>query len=255
MRATFNGFQTGVDLGVANIEGLGWNAHLGVTAGQVNIRTNDLLVSTISSQTQVPFLGVYGAVTGHNFFADFEVREDFYLMSASNPSAFLNGTVLRRGAGGQWRARLSPQSAIVMVHRALGCFYLFRPAQEFATHEPRCVRQRLPDAGLQSVPSAPSGVRACALAQPLCSTMSGSRCSLSRRAASGMNSRATSRRHSSWPPPRFRSASPGSEPSARSAPASRPGVHTGFTGDLRGDYRVGPNISGYAVVAGLRYQF
>ncbi len=94
VRAAFNGYQTGVDLGVANVEGSGWNTHLGVTAGEVFIRTNDLLVTDIDSQSQVPFLGVYGAVTGHNFFADFEVREDFYDLHVSNPIALLSGAGL-----------------------------------------------------------------------------------------------------------------------------------------------------------------
>lgn len=91
VRARFSGFQTGVDLGVANIEGSGWNTHLGVTAGQVILRTNDLLGLNVTSAVQVPFFGIYGALTGHGFYADFQVREDLYSMKISNPAASLSG--------------------------------------------------------------------------------------------------------------------------------------------------------------------
>jgi hypothetical protein len=89
VRTNFNGFQTGVDLGVANVEGTGWNTHLGVTAGQVLINTSDLINANISSQSQVPFVGLYGAVTGHGFFGDIQVREDFYDLSLDNTAANL----------------------------------------------------------------------------------------------------------------------------------------------------------------------
>jgi hypothetical protein len=94
VHTTYNGFQTGVDLGLANIEGTGWNTHLGVTAGQVLLRTNDLIGLNISSAVSVPFIGIYGAVTGHNFFADFQVREDLYDLKLTNPVAFLYGSNL-----------------------------------------------------------------------------------------------------------------------------------------------------------------
>jgi len=98
IRAKFSGFQTGVDLGLANIENSGWNTHLGVTSGQVVLGTSDLIGLNISSSVQVPFIGIYGAVTGHNFFADFQVRGDFYNIQVSNPAAFLRGAGLHGGA-------------------------------------------------------------------------------------------------------------------------------------------------------------
>jgi len=98
VRAKFSGFQTGLDLGLANIENTGWNTHLGVTAGQVVLSTSELLGLDVTSSAQVPFIGFYGAVTGHNFFADFQVRGDFYNMRVSNPAAFLRGAGLRGSA-------------------------------------------------------------------------------------------------------------------------------------------------------------
>ncbi len=90
VRTSFNGFQTGVDLGLFNIENTGWNAHFGVTGGQVLLSANELQSGISTNEITVPFVGIYGAITGHNFFADFQVREDFYDMKVSNPVAFLN---------------------------------------------------------------------------------------------------------------------------------------------------------------------
>jgi autotransporter-associated beta strand protein len=98
VRAKFSGFQTGLDLGLANIENTGWNTHLGVTAGQVVLSTSDLMGQNLTSSVQVPFIGIYGALTGHNFFADFQVRGDFYNMQLSNPVAFLRNAGLRGSA-------------------------------------------------------------------------------------------------------------------------------------------------------------
>jgi Autotransporter beta-domain len=94
VRTNFNGFQVGADLGVANVENTGWNTHLGFTGGLVSFATNDLLLSDVGSSNELPFMGVYGAVNGHGFFADFQVREDFYRMHLNNPAANLTGTSL-----------------------------------------------------------------------------------------------------------------------------------------------------------------
>jgi hypothetical protein len=256
VRATFNGFQTGVDLGLANIEGLGWNAHLGVTAGQANIRTNDLLVSTINTQTQVPFLGVYGAVTGHNFFVDFEVREDFYLMTAFNPSAFLNGASLygvALAANGEIGYRLNLPSS-----------WFIEPSAAFIysdLHE-NSLRMNLDASGssygtlvfnpfLSAIGRA--GVRVgttfifdnVGLAvQPFATG------SLWHEFEGDIQTTFTLPA-TSVPVSVSRVGTFGQVSGGLSAQV----LQTGLTGYLRGDYRTGPNISGYAVVAGLRYQF
>src|SRR6185295_4922227 len=43
---------------------------------------------SFSAETQVPFLGLYAVYTQGNFFADAQVRQDFYLMRFTDP---LNG--------------------------------------------------------------------------------------------------------------------------------------------------------------------
>lgn len=123
VRTNFNGFQTGVDLGVANVENTGWNTHLGVTAGQVLLNTNDLFLSGVNSASQVPFIGIYGAVTGHGFFADFQVREDFYGLKITNPGAGLsdenlNGKALAANVSAGYRWDL-PESWFIEPSGAL----------------------------------------------------------------------------------------------------------------------------------------
>jgi hypothetical protein len=123
VRTNFNGFQTGIDLGVANVENTGWNTHLGVTAGQVLLNTNDLLLSGVNSSSQVPFIGIYGAVTGHGFFADFQVREDFYGLKITNMAASLsnenlNGKALAANVSAGYRWDL-PQSWFIEPSGAL----------------------------------------------------------------------------------------------------------------------------------------
>lgn len=100
VRADFDGFQTGVDLGVANIQGTGWNAHLGVTAGQVSLHTFDLIGVNSTSNVSVPFIGLYAAVTGHNFFADIQIRKDFLSADLNSPLANLSGADLSGAAIG-----------------------------------------------------------------------------------------------------------------------------------------------------------
>ncbi|WP_395664607.1 NF038132 family protein [Methylocella sp.] len=100
VRADFDGFQTGVDLGVANIQNSGWNTHLGVTAGQVGIRTFNLIGPSSNGYATVPFVGLYAAVTGHNFFADVQIRKDFLNLSLNTPLANLSGASTSGGALG-----------------------------------------------------------------------------------------------------------------------------------------------------------
>ena len=49
VRSDFNGFQVGADLGVANVEGSGWNTHLGVTGGQVRVLARKLIAASTRS--------------------------------------------------------------------------------------------------------------------------------------------------------------------------------------------------------------
>ena len=101
------GYQFGFDLANLNIGGNGGNFHFGLTAGFINSNSKDVTDGThtlktsgvniydyesppgsFSAHTQVPFIGLYAAFTQGNFFADAQVRQDFYLMNFTDP---LNG--------------------------------------------------------------------------------------------------------------------------------------------------------------------
>ena len=256
VRAAFDGFQTGVDLGVANVQGLGWNTHFGVTAGQVYIKTSDLLTTDISSQTQVPFLGIYGALTGHNFFADFEIREDFYQLNVTNPAALLNGAGLygpafAANASAGYRLNLpsawfiEPSVAFIysdlhmnslrMNLDATGSAYgtlVFNPflselgragVRVGTTYVFDNVGLALQPFGTASVWHEFAGDTMTTFALPATSVPIGvTRVGTFGQVGAGFSGQV---------------------------------LNTGLIGYLRGDYRVGPNISGYDLVAGLRYQF
>jgi hypothetical protein len=86
----YMGYQVGIDLGKINIGGSGGNWHFGITAGSLNLRTEDRTPAStftshsfqfegdLKSQFEVPFIGVYTTYTMGNFFIDAAVRWDFY---------------------------------------------------------------------------------------------------------------------------------------------------------------------------------
>ncbi|MDC7788267.1 autotransporter domain-containing protein [Rhodoplanes sp. TEM] len=106
-RQDFVGYQVGRD--IAKLNWNGWNVHMGATAGymtsQARDKTDDLLTpATFNSVTEVPFVGSYVAVTRGGFFADAQVRWDFYNMSLNdNGNGLFNQNLNARGwsvAGG-----------------------------------------------------------------------------------------------------------------------------------------------------------
>ncbi len=255
VRTNFNGFQTGIDLGVANVEGSGWNTHLGVTAGQVNLRTNDLLTTGISSQVQVPFVGLYAAITGHNFFADVQVREDFYNMNVFNPVAFLHGssldgTALAVNASAGYRFDLPAswfiEPSVAFLYSNLHLNSLRIGDATGATAGYLVFNPFLSDLGRFGVRVGTTYVldRFELALQPFATG------SVWREFAG--NTHTT-----------FQMTNVGVPLSdTRLGTFGQVGLgvsgqvlKTGFLGFLRGDYRFGDTISGYALVAGLRYEF
>lgn len=74
----FIGTQVGMDIGRANFSG-GGNIHWGITAGYTEVKTDDATPGqgTFSSESQVPFAGVYMALSSGNWTIDAQVRGDF----------------------------------------------------------------------------------------------------------------------------------------------------------------------------------
>ena len=86
-RTDFSGFQVGHDISVLNGGGTGANFHVGVTAGYVQADAKDITAgSTFSNSLDVPFAGVYAAFTTGGFFADAQVRWDAYQNNVTDPS-------------------------------------------------------------------------------------------------------------------------------------------------------------------------
>ena len=81
-RLDYAGFQAGHDIAILNGGGSGANWHFGVTAGYMEARAKDVSsgppTPTFKGDTEVPFAGVYTAFSKGSFFADAQARWDFY---------------------------------------------------------------------------------------------------------------------------------------------------------------------------------
>jgi hypothetical protein len=254
VRTDFNGFQTGIDLGVANVEGTGWNTHIGVTAGQVMLGVNDLVSTSVSSQTQVPFVGIYGALTGHNFFADLQVREDFYNMKLNNPAANLGGTnlagkafAINASAGyrfdlpGSWF--IEPSGAFMYSRLRVDSLPLGLGGGTTAYLVFNSFQSAIGRVGLRAGTTYVLDSFQLAL-QPFVTA------SVWREFAGNTNTNFTTGT-AIVPLSVTRVGTFGQVGIGVSGQV----LKTGLIGFIRGDYRFGDHINGYALVGGLRYQF
>ena len=89
----YAGVQVGTDLGKLNIGSSGINAHFGITGGYLGVWAKDTTPAggdypnqpgDLESRFEVPFIGLYTALTKGNFFADAQVRWDFYQSRSSS---------------------------------------------------------------------------------------------------------------------------------------------------------------------------
>ncbi len=88
----YEGSQVGGDIAKLNIGSSGANLHFGVTGGFFGAKAEDTTPAggsyntpgDLKSRFDVPFAGVYTAFTQGNFFADAQVRWDFYQNSSSS---------------------------------------------------------------------------------------------------------------------------------------------------------------------------
>jgi outer membrane autotransporter protein len=88
----FTGFQLGMDLSRSDIGGSGWNAHFGLTAGDVWLDTTMQNAIGVSSKVDAPFYGIYAALIGHGMFVDVQVQRNQYNIDLTNTSAYLQGS-------------------------------------------------------------------------------------------------------------------------------------------------------------------
>ncbi|WP_375466170.1 autotransporter domain-containing protein [uncultured Methylobacterium sp.] len=78
----YAGFQTGADISRLNVNG--FNIHGGVTMGYTESSVRS--TSGFRADFQTPFVGIYGAVTKGSFFADGQVRWDFFQGVLNDPT-------------------------------------------------------------------------------------------------------------------------------------------------------------------------
>jgi hypothetical protein len=88
-RMEYGGFQAGADLGKFNLGASNLNVVFGITGGLLDARATEQ-IGVGNTQFSVPFFGGYVAVTKDRFFADAEVRGDFYNMTANNSNVGLS---------------------------------------------------------------------------------------------------------------------------------------------------------------------
>jgi hypothetical protein len=89
----YAGVQVGVDIGKLNIGTSGINVHFGITSGYLGAWAKDTTPAggsypaqpgDLRSHFEIPFIGLYAALTQGNFFADAQVRWDFYESHSSS---------------------------------------------------------------------------------------------------------------------------------------------------------------------------
>jgi len=100
---TYTGYQVGADISILNKGGSGENWHWGITGGAFETKMRDTTPAgsftsgaftfatppgSLTESSQVPFIGIYTAFTKGGFFADGQLRWDFYRNSLTDP---LNG--------------------------------------------------------------------------------------------------------------------------------------------------------------------
>jgi len=95
VKTNFDAYEVGVDTGILNFGGTGWNGHFGVVGGAVTATASESLSgSGTSVKFDVPFAGLYGVVTHGRFFADLEYRHDWVDTRVTNVRANLHDTKL-----------------------------------------------------------------------------------------------------------------------------------------------------------------
>jgi fibronectin-binding autotransporter adhesin len=96
VKTNFDAYEVGVDTGMLNFGGTGWNGHFGILAGAVTATASEQLSgSGTSVKFDVPFAGIYGVVTHGPFFMDLEARHDWVDTHVTNITANLSNTQLK----------------------------------------------------------------------------------------------------------------------------------------------------------------
>lgn len=263
-RTDFAGFQVGQD--VARLNMGGWNMHVGVTGGYAETENK---TGPAEARFEVPFAGVYGALTQGGFFVDAQARWDFYQMSVSEPA---NGVRQQRFNGKGFGFASS-----VGYNMSLGNNYFIEPSAGIV-HSRTQLDDLVLSTALIGVPNVPgvlslndiestlgrAGVRAGTSFQAGGMTLSPyAVASVWHEFAGNVGSNYTTRCTGSGvctvvPGPEFTQTFSTSRVGTfgqYSLGISGQVTNTGWLGYARVDFRKGDNIEGVSMNGGLRYQF
>ncbi len=86
LHQTFAGMQVGTDVARLNLGASGANIHFGLTGGYSELKSSDV-DGGFSGSFRVPYLGIYSVFTKGNFFADAQLRRDFYQNNVTDPAS------------------------------------------------------------------------------------------------------------------------------------------------------------------------
>jgi opacity protein-like surface antigen len=263
VRQTFAGFQVGRD--IARLNWYDWNVHLGATAGYLEAQGEDIAPGSIKTEFKVPFIGTYAVATRGSFFSDLMIRRDFYNVSMNQPAFNLHNQ--------QFGARAWSVSVGAGYNFALQDGWFVEPSAGFIWS-----RTAVDQIGLAGPPSIPIGGtlvindidskigRATLRAgrnftsdgmawQPFASA------SIFREFAGNVTSNFVTCANCAFIPPDPATLAVQNETSRVgtygqfSAGVAGQVIGTGWVGFVRGDYRKGDDIEGWAANGGLRYNF
>jgi hypothetical protein len=255
----YGGFQMGADLGRFNLGASGLNVVFGVTGGLLDA-TADEQIGPGHYTFNVPFIGGYAAVTQGHFFADAQVRGDFYNMAATNSNlglsdADFNGHAVTFTTSAGYRYDIGSyfvEPSVGFIWSRLNIGSLAVPGATLAPAE-CCVPP-----GTLSFNSIDSAIGRAGLRVGT-SFQNGS-LALQPFVAASVWDEFASNTTSTF--------TPTGQGFSIDVDSSRVGVfgqfgagvagqllNTGWLGYVRADYRTGDNITGWDVTGGIRYEF
>ena len=126
------GFQFGIDEGLYNINNSKMNVHFGLTAGEAFASSSDtfttpslfLTTNGVTTNANVPFYGVYAALTGNGLAATFQWRRNLFDLSLNDPALGTHGPRKLNAQG-------NTESVDVGYQIPFGNGYSFTPAVAF----------------------------------------------------------------------------------------------------------------------------
>src|SRR5262249_36468228 len=286
----FFGVQVGTD--VARLNSNGWNVHVGLTAGYLELQGRDVAqsfpppnvggivadlpsVGSINNSIQVPIIGGYVVATKGGFFSDLTVRRELYNISLNQPAISLNDQQfgarawsVSAGAGYNFGLQdgwfVEPSAGVIWSRTQVDPLALAGPNSflngTLAIHD---IDSLVGRATLRFGRTVTSG--------DMTWTPFGS-ASVFREFAPSVTSTfgtcancAFNITNNPFPPP-LNAAVPTNLALTTSttragtfgpfaAGLAGPPPNTGWVGFVRGDYRIGQNIQGWTANAGLRYNF